>query len=67
MNLKKRYTDIENLYIINGSAENIDEYLKDFNIPYIDYVVSGLPFASLPRSISSNILRKTMCLLKKNW
>ncbi|KEH91360.1 SAM-dependent methyltransferase [Clostridium novyi A str. BKT29909] len=64
--LEKRYTDIENLYIINGSAENIDEYLKDFNIPYIDYVVSGLPFASLPRSISSNILRKTMCLLKKN-
>ncbi|WP_085829270.1 class I SAM-dependent methyltransferase [Clostridium massiliodielmoense] len=64
--LREKYSDIENLYLINGSAENIDEYLKAFNIPYIDYVVSGLPFASLPKNISSTILRKTMCLLKKD-
>lgn len=65
-NLQKKYKDIDNLYIVHGSVENIDKYLKDFNIPYIDYVVSGLPFASLPKNISSTILEKTNTLLKKD-
>lgn len=64
--LKEKYTDEKNLFIINGSAEDIDKYTKYFNIPYLDYVVSGLPFASLPKSVSSAILIKTKRLLRKN-
>ncbi|MFJ7982853.1 class I SAM-dependent methyltransferase [Lysinibacillus xylanilyticus] len=64
--LREEYKNEMNLIIINGSAEEIDKYTKDFNIPYIDYVVSGLPFASLPKSVSSAILIKIKKLLRKN-
>ncbi len=62
--LKKKYKNEPNLYIINDSAEHIGKYLKQYNIPWVDYIVSGLPFASLPYSVSKNILNKTREYLK---
>ncbi|MDQ0256069.1 phospholipid N-methyltransferase [Evansella vedderi] len=62
--LKEKYEGEENLYIVNGSAENIDWYLRKFNIPKVDYVVSGLPFTTLPKVTSSEILNKTKSILK---
>ncbi len=66
MSLTEKYSDQINLFVIHGSAENVDKYLADYNIPYVDYVVSGLPFASLPKSVSSTILMKTKNILRKN-
>ena len=63
--LRKRYMNLENVYIINDSAENIDAYLEKFNIHFVDYVISGLPFASLPKDVSKNILNKTQRILSK--
>lgn len=64
--LKKRYGYKKNVIILNESAENIDNILSQYNIKKMDYVVSGLPFASLPAEVSENILRKTSMLLKEN-
>lgn len=64
--LEKRYNEYDNIILINDSAENIDKYLGEYNINKVDYVVSGLPFASLPKNVSNNILRKTKNILKKN-
>lgn len=64
--LKEKYKHIENMYIINDSAEAVDKYIYKYDIPYADYVVSGLPFASLPQSVSNNILSKTGSILKDN-
>lgn len=64
--LKTRYGHEENLYIIHGSAENVDMYLKKFGITCADYVVSGLPFACLPYDTSSAILDKTKKILNKD-
>lgn len=61
--LKEKYKNESNLYIINDSAEYIDKYLRIYNIPRVDYVVSGLPFASLPEGVSSEILSKTRSIL----
>jgi phospholipid N-methyltransferase len=66
MSLVEKYRNENNLYIIHGSAENVDKYLEDYNIPYVDYVVSGLPFASLPKNMSSTILKKTKMVIKKD-
>ena len=55
--LKNRFNNMENLYIIHGSAENVIEHMKEFNIKKADYIVSGLPFASLPLKTSQSILR----------
>lgn len=65
ISLMEKYKDESRLYVIHGSAENVDKYLEEYNIPYVDYVVSGLPFASLPKTVSSTILRKTTTILRK--
>lgn len=62
--LKEKYNGKENLIIINGSAEHVQHYLKDYRIPYVDYIISGLPFASLPPHVSKKILSNTLRVLK---
>lgn len=64
--LKERYNGYDNIILINDSAENIDKYLQKYNINKVDYIISGLPFASLPKNISNEILRKTRSILKKD-
>ena len=64
--LKQKFKEENNFILIYGSAENADRLLKSHHIPYADYVVSGLPFASLPKQVSSNILISTTSLLKRD-
>lgn len=64
--LEERYNGYDNIILINDSAENVDKYLKEYNISKVDYVISGLPFASLPKNVSNKILRKTKSILKKD-
>ncbi|MFP3847092.1 class I SAM-dependent methyltransferase, partial [Priestia filamentosa] len=63
--LKKKYEHVENVHIIHGSAEDVDHYIKQYSLSKVDYIVSGLPFTSLPRSVSTRILEKTASLLGK--
>lgn len=62
--LKKLYGHKENVIILNESAENINRILKKYSIQDVDYIVSGLPFASLPQNVSKSILKETSDLLK---
>jgi len=64
--LKERYKGHDNIYIKYGSAENIETYLQEYHIPYADYVISGLPFSSLPKKISWEIIDNTTKILKDN-
>ncbi|MHC1681452.1 MAG: class I SAM-dependent methyltransferase [Clostridiaceae bacterium] len=64
--LEERYSSYNNVVIINDSAENVDTYLEQYDIKKIDYVVSGLPFASLPKGVSNKILNKTKNILKRD-
>lgn len=66
MMLKSKYKYVNELFIIHDSAENIDKYLKKYGIMYADYIVSGLPFSSLPEKISAAILDKSKAILKKD-
>lgn len=52
--------------IINDSAENIKQYLKKYDIPKIDYVISGLPFSSLDVEEKCTIIEETKDTLKNN-
>jgi|UPI0002E112A6 phospholipid N-methyltransferase len=61
--LNEKYQDEKNVIIINGSAEHIETYVKEHNIPFVDYIISGLPFASLPLHVSNAILNKARYLL----
>ena len=63
--LKKNIND-KRVIIINDSAENISKYLKKFNIPKINYVISGLPFSMLPPNKKYVIMEETKNTLKNN-
>ncbi|WP_297438051.1 class I SAM-dependent methyltransferase [uncultured Clostridium sp.] len=64
--LNKLYGHKKNVAVLNESAENIDEILVRYNITNVDYIISGLPFASLPREVSDKILTKTAEILDKS-
>ncbi|MGL4741834.1 MAG: class I SAM-dependent methyltransferase [Sarcina sp.] len=62
--LKEAYGHKKNVVILNEGAENIAKILKIYNIKKVDYIVSGLPFASLPKEVSDGILTKTYEVLE---
>lgn len=61
--LRKRYANMANVHIINGSADKIGEYLKEYGFEKACFIVSGLPFASLPQTLSQNILTQAQLFL----
>lgn len=64
--LKKQYKDEKNMFIINDSAENIGKYIELYGLNQVDYIISGLPFASLPDKISNRILNNSKMFLSDN-
>lgn len=64
--LKNQYRHKKNVIIVNDSAENIDKILSENGIEKVNYIVSGLPFISLPRNVSSNVLRKKSKIISDN-
>lgn len=61
--LVSKYGQLKNVHIINDSAENITHYIKEYCIESVDYIVSGLPFASLPKHTSEKILAESKKVL----
>lgn len=63
--LRQKYEQQKNVHIYNGTAEDVDGILRQFGLPsQVDYIVSGLPFASLPQKQSEAILRRAQSVLK---
>jgi phospholipid N-methyltransferase len=55
--LQRQYGGAKNVIIVNDSAEHLEALLKQHKLPdQVDYIISGLPFASLPRATSVQIL-----------
>lgn len=57
--LEDKFNGAPDLHIINGNAENVNHYLKKYGFQNADYIVSGLPFTSLPKEVSRSILSST--------
>lgn len=57
--LQKRYSHMENVYIIHDSAEYTEKYVQQYKINQVDYIISGLPFTSLSLDTSTKILQVT--------
>jgi phospholipid N-methyltransferase len=58
--LRKRFPG---LTVYNDSAEKIDEYLARHGKTQANYIISGLPWASLPLKVQDNILRVVLASL----
>jgi phospholipid N-methyltransferase len=57
--LRKKFAATPNLHIIEGTAENIGEHLQAHGFTHANFIISGLPFASLPPEVSAAILANT--------
>lgn len=51
--------------LIDDSAENLENHLVQMHIEHIDYVISALPFTSLPKRLGLNIVGQCYERLKK--
>ena len=54
------------LHIVQESAADVDLVLKSFGLNHADYVVSGIPFKTLPHGLCDTIVRKTYSVLRPN-
>lgn len=63
--LKEKYGSEKRVYIYHGTAEDVDGILRQFGLAKkVDYIVSGLPFASLPRQQSAAILERAKSVIR---
>ncbi len=53
--IKSRFQD-ERMILVEDSAEKLPYYIKKYNLPEVDYVISALPFTSLPKELAPRIL-----------
>lgn len=52
------------LVLVQRSASDIDEILEELGIRHADYVISGIPFKTLPDPLRDSIVRKTHSVLR---
>ena len=64
--LEEKYRNLKDIFIIHGNAEDVNAYLNQFGCGKADYIVSGLPFTSLPKEVSDSILTATKEALNEN-
>ena len=56
----------DRLHVIHGSAAEADTALARLNLPHADYVISGIPYTTIPPEIRELILQKTHSILHPN-
>ena len=52
------------LHVVNESAAYTQRVLRDLNLDGADYVISGIPFSTMPDSLRDSILRTTRAVLR---
>jgi phospholipid N-methyltransferase len=54
----------ERLHVVQASAEAVDEILRQYGQSSASYVISGIPFSTIPAAVRERILLKTCEVLK---
>ena len=52
------------LQVVQDSAEAVDEVLRRFGLQRADYIISGIPFSTIPQPVRERILQKTHDVLE---
>jgi len=56
--------DDERLVTVTGSAADVEKILADRNLGSADYVLSGLPFSTLPPGVGEDIAEATANVIR---
>ncbi len=54
------------LHVVHGSAEDVEDVLMQMGIESVDYVITGIPFTTLPDPVRRKILDKTHRMLHRD-
>ncbi len=57
-------TKDERLHVVEASAESVDEILRQHGREKASYIISGIPFSTIPAPVRERILRKTCEVLE---
>ena len=52
------------VHVVAGSAAQVDLILRRFGLTRADYIISGIPFSTIPAAERELILRKTVAVLE---
>jgi len=52
------------LRVVHGSAADVDRVLKTEGLRHADYVISGIPFSTMPEPVRESILHATHSVLR---
>jgi phospholipid N-methyltransferase len=56
----------DRLHVVHGSAAEADAALARLKLSHADYVISGIPYTTMPAEVRDIILRKTHAVLDPN-
>jgi phospholipid N-methyltransferase len=57
-------TNDKRLHVVEASAESVDEILRQHGHERASYIISGIPFSTIPAPVRERILRKTCAVLE---
>ncbi len=57
--LRKQFHGMPGVVLVHGDARNVCGFLREQGFRHADYIISGLPFTSLPQKVSHRILSQT--------
>jgi phospholipid N-methyltransferase len=60
--LRRRLSD-HRLHVVHGSAADADSALSQLELKHADYVISGIPYTTMPAEVRDAILEKTHAVL----
>ena len=63
--LKRAYPD-RRLHVVHGSAENVYRELDRLKLVGADYIISGIPFTTMPVQLRETIMRESRKALNHN-
>ncbi|MBT4218318.1 MAG: SAM-dependent methyltransferase [Flavobacteriales bacterium] len=61
--LKEKFKDYKNVKIYEDCVANTQKILDKEGIKQVDYIISGIPFSSLPKDVTEDILINTKLIM----
>jgi phospholipid N-methyltransferase len=64
--LKEKFKDHKNVKIYQDCVTNVKKIINKIGIKKVDYIISGIPFSSLPKNKILDILTNTKSIMSQN-
>jgi phospholipid N-methyltransferase len=63
--LRRRFSD-PRVTVVHGSAADVQQILSDLRVGPADYVISGIPYSTIPVELRRRILRESRAVVRES-